>query len=158
MRPKYEVSRLLLIGFMLVGLTAACGDGDQPTEMPAAAPGQRPGGGIAADLRKQIELPDYYPADAPVYPGTRPSDAKITENGHISAQFGTEDGAQQVVGFMRAKLPELGWTLGAETDMPGGFLLQGTNGDRRILVLISRIKGGETGDITIIAVDVTGEQ
>ena len=156
---RRELLRFLLVGFATAGLVAACGGDEQQQPAPPAAdaPAQAPGGGVAAELRQQVELPDYYPADAPVYPGTKPSRVKVMDNGQISAQFGTEASVDDVVGFMRSKLPELGWKLGAETEMPGGWLLQGTKADRRILVLVSRIKGGESGDITIIAVDVTGE-
>jgi hypothetical protein len=109
----------------------------------------------AAQLRqKKVPMPRLYPSDAPVYPGTEPTQVIETPNGRITVMFGTDDPADEVMAFMTDFLPDAGWEVGAVQELPTGQVVQGTKGDRRISLLISRVDEGRESAITMIAISV----
>ncbi|MBW2230536.1 MAG: hypothetical protein JRG92_10905 [Deltaproteobacteria bacterium] len=180
MNSNRRALRLLLVGLVSVGLLAACGGQEEAPEAPATAepersasaptgaeppapapradraerPSSKPPEGAAAQLSRTIELPDYYPSDAPVYPGTEPSSAKRNAAGRIAVVFGTSDSPEQVLEYMVGYLPGAGWEITGQQDLPGGPLLQASQGERLLSVLLSRLDEGKPSEITVIAVGV----
>jgi hypothetical protein len=108
------------------------------------------------ELKVKVELPDYYPGDAPVYPDTPPSAATVLPRGSVSVQFGTTDSAADVKAWVLDFLPTYGWQLTAEQDVSGGSVILAIKGQRQLKVLVSTV-GTMDDQLTMLAVDVTPE-
>lgn len=121
------------------------------TDRSAAA---TPGGSPGEQLRKRIDLPDSFPADAPVYPDTAPSQYVELGGGRLSLTFGTPDPPDEVMEYMLAELPRRRWDVVAQNDLETGKILQATKGDRLFSMLLSRVDQGKPGEITMIAISV----
>jgi len=108
----------------------------------------------AQQLRRKAELPDDYPGDAPVYPGSEPSQVSRNEPGRMTVMFGTEDTPAEVMSYLEGSVPSAGWSVVAQQDMPTGRLLQARKGSRNLSVLLSVFDEGRDSQITMIAVSV----
>jgi hypothetical protein len=108
----------------------------------------------AAMIEKAIELPDFYPDDAPVYPGAAPGAAKKAPNGRISAVFTSSDPTEDVVAKLSSILSGSGWDTKAPNSMPNATFLQGSKGARAINVVLSQLDDGSSVPKTVIAVAV----
>lgn len=168
---------LLLTGLLSAALLVACG-GEEERAVPATTPPaaeeaapvtrQEPapraqrrnlpvpseGDAPSQQLRRTVELPADFPSDAPIYPGTEPSEVSKTAEGRFTAMFGTQDSASDVMDYMASTLPNEGWQVTGQHDLPTGQLLQATKGDRLISVLLSRVDEGRDSAITMIALSV----
>jgi len=104
-------------------------------------------------LRTEVELPDSYPDDAPMYPGALTNNAG-RRNGRVTAVFSTEDGTEQVAAYLTAKIAAQGWKLFDTTEMPNGSVMNATKNDRRLSLLISSMDEGTEYELTMIIVAV----
>jgi len=169
---------VVLVGLALLGLLVACSVDEEVADVPATTPTEQPAeaaeretppppvvtppkspsasGGISPSeqLRERVELPDSYPSDAPVYPGTEPSQVSKNSKGRMTATFGTDDSPEKVMEYMVGYLPGAGWSLLGQHDIPGGQLVQATKGERLVSVLVSRVEEGRETAITLIAISV----
>lgn len=108
---------------------------------------------IQEELKVKQELPDYYPEDAPVYPGSLPSSIR-TAGSMVTLGFGTKDSVAQVIDFMESDLNSNGWTVLPSQEMPNGTLFQGTKNGRTITVLVAGVTPDPGGDSTMMMVSV----
>jgi hypothetical protein len=108
---------------------------------------------IQEELKVKQEIPDYYPEDAPVYPGSLPSNIR-TQGSTVTLAFGTNDSADQVVEFMQSDLNSNGWTVLPEQELPNGTLIQGTKDGRMMSVLVAGLEPEPEGESTIMMVSV----
>jgi hypothetical protein len=101
-------------------------------------------GAISGQFGEKAEIPDGFPEDLPIYPGSEVVAGMLAgAGGMVTLQSG--DDLEKVTAFYREKLVEEGWTLGPEMDMGAQRVLpiqkEGQNG----AVQISR-----EGDLTNI--------
>jgi hypothetical protein len=164
---------IFLFSIAFIGLLPGCGaeekqTGSTPPPQPvaeAAAPAPEraainmpplpsdlqttPGG----ELTAKIEVPDFYPADAPVYPNTRPSKAFV-QGYRVNLMFGTEDSPSQAVAFLMDELRELGWSNASSQELGQSIAIQSTKPGRDLTILISRVDAGLETETTLVAVSV----
>jgi hypothetical protein len=159
----------------MLALSLGCGDEETPPA-PAPAPEPRaeaqqpmdlaperverkrrmpePGASPAEELRADAPVPDFYPGDAPRYPGATASYSAQTPDGKANILFGSEDSVDEVARFMADTLPDEGWDTDGMKEAPSGVLIEGRKGGREIAVMIRRINEGAPDAITMIAVTV----
>lgn len=174
MISRWTMTWLLLAAIAASGLLLACGEDkpSQPKPAPAAtsgspepAPpsdiimpplpsevGQRT---ITGELAVKIEMPDFYPADAPVYPNTAPSKSFV-KGDRINLMFGTPDSVEQVLDFLTDELPRLGWDNAAVQRMTNIVSIEATKPGREMTIVLTRFEG-DPADSTLIAVSVTAD-
>ena len=111
------------------------------------------GRSIQEELKVKQEIPDYYPEDAPIYPGSLPSNIRH-QGSTVTLAFGTKDAAAQVVDFMRSDLNSNGWTILPAQELPNGTLIQGTKDGRTISVLVAGLTPDPEGESTMMMVSV----
>jgi len=175
-----KLSQMILMAGLVgvLGFTGlGCGGQDEPGEreplaevtpsaerpkykVPPTVPGMPPKATekartIQEELKVKQEVPDYYPEDAPIYPGSLPSSIR-TQGSTVVLGFGTKDSADQVVDFMESDLNSNGWTVLPGQEMPNGTLIQGTKNGRSITVLVAGLAPDPDGDgeSTIMMVSV----
>ena len=173
-----KLSRMILMVGLVCGLGfvgLGCGGQDEASksEPPAAATpkAERPkykvppttpgmpkkandlGRNIQEELKVKQEVPDYYPEDAPIYPGSLPSNIR-TQGSTVTLAFGTKDASAQVVDFMQSDLNSNGWTILPGQELPNGTLIQGTKDGRTISVLVAALPPDPEGESTMMMVSV----
>jgi hypothetical protein len=88
-------------------------------------------GAITGRFGENAEIPDGFPEDIPIYPGSDVVAGMVAgAGGMVTLQTG--DDAEKVAVFYREKLVEEGWTLGPEMDLGAQLVLpiqkEGQNG------------------------------
>jgi len=169
------VLRSWVLGLAALSLVACGGQEEKPAPAPSATQSARPSpapqtdssvaqgddralpdaeGPPSQQLRRKIALPADYPSDAPIYPGSEPS--QVTRKGarRMVVMFGSSDSPDQVMDYLEGDLPGKGWSVSGRHDLPTGKLIQATKGDRLVSVLLSRVDEGRDSAITMIAVSV----
>jgi hypothetical protein len=176
MRSTGTFASLLAAGLMTALLFTACGGDDEDIPTPAApksaantseAPAPiQPAPPVTpdelpppiTDLEEQfgekLELPAYFPQDAPIWPGLNPADARKGENGRATAVWGVPDSGENVLAFVQQSMAEQGWTVILDQPLEVGHMLQATKGDRQLNVVTSPLR--DTGK-TVLAVSVSVE-
>ena len=105
-----------------------------------------------------VDLPDNYPSDAPVYPGSKPSQAPPAPVGRVGVIFRSYDDPAQIQQYMDQELPRLGWQVVVSDELPNGILVQGTKGDRLMSVVVSIFDKGQPSEVTMIAITTDPEE
>ena len=108
---------------------------------------------LQEELSVKQAIPDYYPEDAPIYPGSLPSNIR-TQGSTVTLGFGTKDSADQVVEFMQSDLNSNGWTILPRQELPNDTLIQGTKDGRSITVLVVGLAPDPEGESTMMMVSV----
>jgi hypothetical protein len=163
--------RLALTGALALVLFSGCGGcgEEEPASSPQKAvaptpaptpkprvtqPAQTPGASIAAQIKKSVKLPPYYPSDAPVYPGAKANSLEQA-GGRISAVFSSTDSADTVTSWMNDFFASEGWENVTSNEVPSlGTNMQGSKGGRRLSVLVASADAdGETVTLFMVATD-----
>ena len=166
----------LLAGSLVGGLLVGCGGSEEPKhtgDVPQAAaqrgadakkPSQpaaparpksaaTPGAGstLAEQLRVEVDVPDEYPDDAPIYPGSQASSVR-KQGSTVILGFGTMDSPAEVQSYIETDLGNEGWDVQETQEMPNGVLVVGSKGGRKISVLIAGVHGNSGDANTLIMV------
>lgn len=158
------------IAMAALGLVIACGGDEPPKPEPTteksqvAKPPTKPAPkpiverdrppSLVEELAKQIDIPEDYPKDGPVYPGSHASTTS-RKDGRLSVMFSSPDPAEDIVAYAADFLDKEGWENVTRVDMPNGTLLRGDkDGQRGIAVLVSDLEESEVETDTLIAVAI----
>ncbi len=179
MKSTMTMVRVLLLMSATLALILACGGDEEPVSKPAPTPEATKAESsppaedqgitetemppipsihaqtIAEELSVKIEMPDFYPSDGPVYPNTAPSKAFV-KGDRINLMFGTKDGVNEVLDFLNADLPRLGWNNAEVERMSNIITIQATKPGRTLAVILTSIDSGQPSQTTLIAVSLTG--
>ncbi len=122
--------------------------------MPAESSSSTSAAGVVANqLSAKIDLPDYYPADGPVYPGAKPSKAQQSANGRVSLVFGTDASVDDAARLMADEAESKGWAIASKDEIERGYLTRASKDGRNLMILTNRMEEG--GDaVTLVAVSV----
>jgi hypothetical protein len=157
--PTAPVIAALLL--MLASFSMGCSESDEAAGRPVPN-GTKVGmprdqvqnpDALRKELRTKVELPDYYPGDAPIYPGTMTNNAG-RRNGRVTAVFSTEDSTEVVSEYILAKLGSLDWTDVSVHEMPNGHVIHAVKEVREISVLVSSMDEGTEYELTMMVVAV----
>jgi hypothetical protein len=100
-----------------------------------------------------VDLPDYYPEDAPVYSGST-TNSVGWQSGRVSAVFTTGDTPEEVSSKLQESLRSNGWQDIVEAEMVNGVVVQAAKDERGISALISLMEKGPSDEVTMIMVAV----
>jgi hypothetical protein len=93
-------------------------------------------------------IPEGYPSDVPVYPGSAPGPAMAMPGLGVFATFESDDSVEAILTHFRGELTKSGWTV---EDAPGGGGLDAAKEGRSVQV---RARANEAGR-SEIAVNVS---
>ena len=161
--------RILLACAVSLALLAGCGEDEPAVPEQAAKPAPTkpappkpapskptpmvspsPPKSVVEQLAVRVELPDWYPSDAPMYPGAKLSRVGW-EGSKVSGVFSTDDGSEEVSAWMNDFLASENWRNVTMVEIPNGVILQARQGGRGLTVMVTPIlSGGET--VTLINV------
>ena len=98
-------------------------------------------GEVTGLFGENAKIPDGFPKDVPVYPGSEVSDATVA-GAAVLIRLRTGDDFEKVVAFYREKLAEEGWSLTPEREFSGGRVLPVEKEGRKGAAQISREADG----------------
>ena len=105
-------------------------------------------GAISGQFGDHAEIPDGFPKDVPIYPGTDVIGGMVAgEGGMVTLQ--TSDDIEKVAAFYRENLAKEGWTLGPEMDLGSQRVLPVEKEGRNAAVQIAREANATTIVVTI---------
>jgi hypothetical protein len=171
---RWQLLATVALGLGL-GLVLACGSDESSAPDPTPVPAERAAAvepkaqpsvvlptipsplreTISAELAAKIEIPDFYPEDGPVYPGTLPSKSFVNGN-VVNLMFGTSDSPDQVLEFMNKEFPRLGWENAAVMRMSNVISIEATKPGRSLAVILTEVASGSPEQTTLIAISITG--
>ena len=144
-----SLKRLILL-LCAATLVLACGGDEETVEIEGGEltfevegedvriSGEKEGvGAISGRFGEKAEIPDGFPEDIPIYPGSDVIGGMVAgAGGMVTLQTG--DDSEKVAAFYREKLVEEGWSLAPEMDLGGGQVLPIEKEGRNGAVQISR--------------------
>jgi len=155
-RPPIASAAALLGCLFALG----CGSGDSPAPEPATAPTPEAAAAVPAPPAAPGEtesipeatategvIPEGYPSDVPVYPGSAPGPAMAMPGLGVFATSDSGDTADAILSHFRGELTKAGWAV---EDAPAGGL-DATKEGRSVQV---RTRAKEAGG-TEIAVNIS---
>jgi hypothetical protein len=104
-------------------------------------------------VNTRVELPDFYPEDAPVYSGAQ-ANSVAWESGRVAAVFTTSDSPSEVSEKLQAELDSKGWQDIITAGGANGVVVQAGKDERGISALVSETdSGGKPVTMIMVAVD-----
>ena len=169
MLEKKKVFLLFTITVAAAGLVLGCSCEEPPKPAPAKSQVAKPPAPVPApapiartdppptlveELQKRIELPQDYPEDGLVYPGSQATTTSWID-GRLSVMFNSMDPADDVASYATEFLANEGWERLSRTDLPNGVYIRANKSrGRAIAVLISDLEESDEDPGTLIAVVV----
>ena len=124
---------------------------DEIDEKIAAIPESR----FMKDLPEGVEaaVPDSFPKDLPIYPGSAPAQGKAAEldgSPMAAVQFLTVDPPEEVYGYYLENLEGEGWILEERPELSGKNAISASKGECRAMILIAPSEDGGS-DIAVVS-------
>jgi hypothetical protein len=102
-----------------------------------------------AKVGGDVEVPDEFPKDVPIYPDSMPM-AMMTAEGHGSfVSFKTEESQEAIYDYYLEQLAAEGWTLEAEDSFRGQLSITSTKDNRKVVVTVAGTEGDTRANIVI---------
>jgi hypothetical protein len=160
-----RAARLSFLVLVACAFVAACGGDEKEVETAAQTPTQTqkqpalksreklPALSFAEELKIRVDLPNYYPKDAPVYAGAVTNKVEW-QKGRVTALFTTKDAPSAVSETLKSTLTSNGWNNVVEAEMMDGSIVQAAKDERAISALVSVVEKGTPNQATMILVAV----
>ena len=100
------------------------------------------------DGKGDVGLPEGFPKDVPVYPGSNVTMyAAIKDGMHLVLK--TADPSDKVAAYYKEKLKEAGWATEAPLSGEGSSMVSGKKDQRTVIAVIGRDSGGTAVTLTV---------
>jgi hypothetical protein len=86
-------------------------------------------------------VPEGFPADVPLYPGSKPGTSMTMPGLGVFATFETGDAADAILTHYRGELAKAGWSV---SDTPDGGGVDGAKGSRSVQVRVRKDEAGSS--------------
>ena len=95
-----------------------------------------------------LALPDDFPKDVPVYPGSTVTMSMAAKDGtHVTLK--SADPASKVVAFYKEKLKENGWEIETTMNTEEMSMVSGKKEKRTVMAMTNRDSGGSIVSLTV---------
>lgn len=139
-----------LLPFLAASLACAGGSGNENGEAPAAAaPDVVETPDTAAPHFTPISLPDSFPAEFPIPPGSVPVGASVERKSTgtlASIELLDPGDGRETVGWFRGALSDLGWVVTETTGDSTGHTLQADRGESYVAMRVAPTARGPADD------------
>ncbi len=93
-----------------------------------------------ASIGDKVEIPDEFPEDVPIFPGSTPMASMSAPDGVI-VTFKSSAEQQKLFDFYQSNLADAGWEILEDTVFGNPFSLDAIKGNRKVSVIIAGTKG-----------------
>jgi len=107
-------------------------------------------GGLRAQMNEKggVALPDGFPKDVPIYPGSAVTMSASTKDG-MQVVLKTPDPSDKVAAFYKEKLKGAGWELETSLSGEGSSMVSGKKDQRSVGAVVGRDSGGSAVTLMI---------
>jgi len=96
---------------------------------------------ITASIGDEIDLPEQFPKDVPIFPGSTPMAFLFSPGEGIIVTFKSVEEQQDIFDFYRDKLKGDGWEIVKNPELGRQLAFDAIKGDRRVSVVVAGTKG-----------------
>ncbi len=94
-----------------------------------------------ASIGDEIEIPDEFPKDVPIFPGSTPMAFMSAPGEGIIVTFKSGEGQQDIFDFYQSSLADGGWAIVEDTKFTGQLSLDAIKDNRKVSVIVAGTKG-----------------
>jgi len=114
---------------------------------------QQDGKKFQAGIGEEVEIPEQFPKDIPVYPDSKPMAFLYSPDEGVLVTFKTTDDQQAVYDYYQTSLAKDGWDVQPTDSSNNQLAFEANKGNRKVSITV----GGRTGD-SRVSVIVTTEK
>ena len=104
---------------------------------------------FSARIGENVEIPDHFPKDVPVFPNALPL-ATMTAEGHGTfVSFSTQESQEAIHDYYLNELAAQGWTIGEENSFRGQLSITATKDIRKAVVTIAGTEGDSRVSVVV---------
>lgn len=102
-----------------------------------------------ASIGDEIDIPEEFPKDVPIFPGSTPMAFLYAPDEGIIVTFKSKEAQQDIFDFYRSSLADDGWEF-LDDELDGNQLtFEAIKGDRKITVLVAGRKGDSRTSVIV---------
>ncbi len=105
-----------------------------------------------ASIGDEVEIPDEFPEDVPIFPGSRPMASMSAPDGFI-VTFKSSETQQDIFDFYQSSLVESGWEILDEPVFRSPLSLDAVKENRKISVVVAGTKGDSRVSVIVTHVN-----
>jgi hypothetical protein len=94
-----------------------------------------------ASIGDEIEIPDEFPKDVPIFPGSTPMAFMSAPDEGIIVTFKSGEEQQDIFDFYQSELADGGWEILEDTMVIGQLSLDAIKDNRKVSVIVAGTKG-----------------
>jgi len=107
------------------------------------------GGAFEARIGKNVEIPDYFPTDVPIFPNAAPMAAMKAEGHGSFVSFSSTESQEAIYDYYLEQLPTQGWLVDSENSFRGQLSITSTKDIRKVVVTIAGTEGDARVSVVI---------
>ncbi len=113
-----------------------------------------PGGQeIKASIGDEIDLPEEFPKDVPIFPGSTPMAFLFSPDEGIIVTFKSTEEQQEIYDFYESTLTDDGWEILGEKTEEGRISFEAIKQDRKVTVAVAGTKGDSRVSVIVTDAD-----
>jgi hypothetical protein len=108
---------------------------------------------IKASIGDEIEIPDEFPKDVPIFPGSTPMAFMSAPGEGIIVTFKSGEGQQDIFDFYQSSLADGGWEILEDTMFTNQLTLEAIKDNRKVSVIVAGRKGDSRVSVIVTPED-----
>ena len=105
-----------------------------------------------ASIGDEVEIPDEFPDDVPIFPGSTPMASMLAPDEGIIVTFKSGEKQQDIFDFYQSSLVEGGWVVLEERIFQSPLSLDAGKDDRKVSVVVTGTEGDARISVIVIPV------
>ncbi len=106
-----------------------------------------------ASIGDEIEIPDEFPKDVPIFPGSTPMAFMSAPGEGIIVTFKSGEEQQDIFDFYRSSLADGGWSIIEDTKFTRRLSLDAIKENRKVSVIVAGTKGDSRVSVIVTPED-----
>jgi hypothetical protein len=103
-----------------------------------------------ASIGDEVEIPDEFPDDVPIFPGSTPMASMSAGDEGIIVTFKSRENQQVIFDFYQSSLVEGGWVLLEKSMIPSPLSLDAVKDNRQVSVVVTGTKGDARYSVIVV--------
>lgn len=96
---------------------------------------------FTASIGEEIEIPEEFPNDVPIYPGSTPMASMLSPDEGMIVTFRSGEDQQDIYDFYQSKLERDGWKILDDEKMGSQLSVDAVKDNRKVSVVVAGTKG-----------------
>ena len=108
---------------------------------------------IKASIGDEIDIPEEFPKDVPIFPGSTPMAFLFSPNEGIIVTFKSTEEQQEIYDYYQSTLTDDGWEILGEKTEEGRISFEAIKQDRKVAVIVAGTKGDSRVSVIVTDAD-----